>query len=177
VNRWSASLSASERLAWNTYAAAIAFKNRLGESVYLTGFNHFVRSNTEFYNHYVEVTEAGPTTLVLPEKDIAFAVTGSVASQNLSVVFTEGTDWALEPGAIMLVYQGQPRGQTRNFFNGPWKYAGAVGGVAAPGAQSPATLAAVFTLTLGQLVTCYARIRRADGRLSEPFTASFTVGA
>ena len=174
---WASGLSAAERTSWATYAAAIAMKNRLGESVYLTGFNHFVRSNVEFYRHNAAVTEAGRTTLSLPEKDIAFAVSGSVATQKLSVVFTESMEWALESGASMSVYMGVPRQATRNFFNGPWKYVGQILGVDSTGAQSPAELDPPYTLVLGQLVTCYARIRRLDGRLSEPFTASFTVAA
>ena len=174
---WASGLSAAERTAWATYAAAIAMKNRLGESIYLTGFNHFVRSNVESYLHNNAVAEAGPTVLALPEKDVALSCTGSVATQQISVAFTEGTEWALEVGAIMFVYMGVPRQATRNFFNGPWKYMGQIVGVGAPGAQSPTAIAAPMTLVLGQLVTCYARIRRADGRLSEPFTSTFTVAA
>lgn len=177
TERWSAELTAGERSAWATYAAAIAMKNRLGESVYLTGFNHFLRSNIEAYRHNNNVAEAGPAALTLPEKDIAFVCSGSVASQLITIAFTEGTDWALENSAFLYVYQGQPRSATRNFFAGPWKYLGQVGGDVAPGAQSPVTKAAVMSLVLGQVVTCYARIRRIDGRISEPFTSTFTVGA
>lgn len=177
TNQWSATLTAGERAAWATYAAAIAMKNRLGETVYMTGFNHFVRSNVEFYRHNTAVTKTGPTVLSLPEKDIAFAVSGGVAAQKLYVEFTEGTGWALEVNAMLLVYMGQPRPATRNFFAGPWKYIGQVAGVGAPGAQSPTLFDPPYVLILGQLVTCYARIRRADGRISEPFTSTFTVTA
>lgn len=177
AERWSAELTGPERIAWATYAAAIAMKNRLGETVFMTGFNHFIRSNVEANTHGNPVVEAGPAVLTLPEKDAAFACSGSVATQLISVAFTEGTDWALEAGAIMYVYQGRPRSATRLFFAGPWQYLGQILGVVAPGAQSPVAIAAMMTLTLGQLVTCYARIRRADGRISEPFTSTFTVGA
>jgi hypothetical protein len=152
-------------------------KNRLGESIYLTGFNHFLRSNVEAYRHNNGIVEAGPAVLSLPEKDVFFVCSGSVASQLISIAFTEGTDWALENAAYMYLYQGRPRSATRVFFAGPWKYLGQIGGDVAPGAQSPVTKAAVMTLVLGQVVTCYARIRRLDGRLSEPFTSTFTVGA
>jgi len=175
---WSATLTPAQRIAWGTYAAAIAMKNRLGESVYLTGFNHFLRGNMEAYNRSLTVADDGPTELTLPAKEVAFGVSGSVATQLIIATFTESTEWALEVGAHLLIYMGVPRGQTRRFFNGPWRYLGKIAGVTTPGAQSPATgIAAPFTLVLGQLVTCYARIRRADGRISEPFTASFTVAA
>jgi hypothetical protein len=174
---WASILTPTERIAWATYAAAIAMKNRLGESIYLTGFNHFVRSNVEYYRHMLAYITAGPTTLALPEKDISFVCTGSVATQQISVAFTESTEWAQEVGARMFIYMGVPRQVTRNFFNGPWKFAGYLTGVAAPGVQSPGSLAAPMTLVLGQLVTCYARIWRMDGRISEPFTSTFTVAA
>jgi hypothetical protein len=174
---WSTVLTAGERIAWATYAAAIAMKNRLGETVYLTGFNHFVRSNVEHYRLMSLVTKTGPAVLTLPAKDVGFTCSGSVATQLITVNFTENTEWAIEVGAELFLYQGQPRSHTHLFFAGPWKVLGMVYGTTTPGAQSPVTKAAVMTLTLGQLITVYARIRRADGRLSEPFQSTFTVVA
>ena len=43
---WASLLTAAERTSWNTYAAAVAIKNRLGETVYGTGFNHFIGWNS-----------------------------------------------------------------------------------------------------------------------------------
>jgi hypothetical protein len=174
---WASTLDATQRTAWATYATAVAVKNRLGESTYLTGFNHFVRANAEFYRKLATITEDGPTVLALPEKDEAFVCTGSVANQKISVAFNEALPWALEAGAVMFIYMGRPRQATRLFFNGPWNYMDKILGVASTGAQSPAVLTPPYTLVLGQVVTCYARIRRLDGRLSEPFTSTFTVAA
>lgn len=177
TNAWSATLTPAQRTAWATYAAAIAMKNRLGESIYLTGFNHYIRSNAEANTHAMTVVAAGPTVLTLPAKDVAFGVTASAVNAGITPTFTEDTEWALEVGAKLMIYMGQPRGQTRLFFNGPWRYMGSVIGLATPGAQSPGSImAAPYTLVVGQLVTCYARIRRVDGRISEPFIASCTVG-
>jgi hypothetical protein len=177
TNQWSAILTAGQRGAWATYAAAIAMKNRLGETVYLTGFNHFVRSNVAFLTTYGQYAAAGPTDLSLPAKDTNFAVSGSVATQLITVVYDATQPWATLTLSTFNVYMGQPRKQTQNFFAGPWKYGGAEIGVTGAPPASPFTFAAPFTLVLGQLVTCYARIRMADGRLSEPFLASFTVAA
>lgn len=177
TNCWSAILTPAQRIAWATYANAVAMKNRLGESMYATGFNHFLRSNIEYQRHFNAYSDDGPTNLTLPAKEQAFVASGSVATQLISIEFTEGSEWALEVGAKMLVYMGRPRSVTRNFFAGPWKYAGYISGATTPGAQSPVTLAAPMTLTLGQLVTVYGRIRRLDGRISEPFTYTFEVAA
>jgi len=175
-NVWSSALSVVERGAWNTYAAAIAMKNRLGESMYLTGFNHFIRSNTEWLNQGHVVTEAGPTTLLLPAKDTTIAFSGTADDQKISVTFDATRGWAASSAGVMYIYQGQPRNVTRNFFAGPWKYTGKIEGASTP-PTSPTLLTAAFTLTLDQLVTCYARIRETDGRLSEPMVGTFTVAA
>lgn len=177
VESWHSGLTAAQRIAWNTYAAAVAVKNRLGETVYLTGFNHYVRSNVELKRQALTVVEDGPTELALPEKDPTFAVAGDAASQNISATFDNALGWANEASGHLLVYQGQPQLATRNFFGGPWRYAGKVDGNATTPPTSPATIAAPFTLVTGQKVWCYARIVRADGRLSEPMYGSFTVTA
>lgn len=177
TNQWGAILAASQRGAWSTYAAAIAMKNRLGESIYLTGFNHFVRSNVAFMNTYGQYAANGPTTLELPAKDTNFIASGSVATQLITVAYDAAQPWANLTLSTFNVYVGKPRKPTRLFFAGPWKYGGAEIGVTGAPPASPFTFPSPYTLVLGQLITCYARIRMADGRLSEPFTSTFTVGA
>lgn len=174
---WSATLTAAKRSAWNTYAAAVAMKNRLGETIYLTGFNHFIRSNVILSDKGLTVVTDGPTILSLPEKDPTFAVAGDATSQNLSVTFDNTLAWAGEDEGFMFVYMGRPQLVTRNFFNGPWKYADKIDGDSVTPPTSPTTMTAPMTLVEGQKVFCYARIQRADGRLSEPMYASFTVTA
>lgn len=174
---WNATLTAAKRSAWNTYAAAVAMKNRLGETIYLTGFNHFIRSNVILSDKGLTVVTDGPTILSLPEKDPTFAVAGDATSQNLSVTFDNTLAWAGEDEGFMFVYMGRPQLVTRNFFNGPWKYADKIDGDSVTPPTSPTTMTAPMTLVEGQKVFCYARIQRADGRLSEPMYASFTVTA
>lgn len=174
---WHGTLTAAQRTAWATYAAAVAMKNRLGETIYLTGFNHFIRSNTILKSQGLTLVDDGPTELALPEKDPTFTVAGDAASQNLSVTFDNTLGWAGEDEGFMFVYMGVPQLITRNFFNGPWKYADKIEGDSVTPPTSPATMAAPMTLVEGQKVFCYARIQRADGRLSEPMYASFTVTA
>lgn len=176
TSHWSSTVTAAQRIAWGTYAAAVAMKNRLGEVIYLTGFNHYIRSNLEMRNRHNAQTDPAPSALTLPEKDTKFDCTGSAATQLISVAFDITLPWAIEVGAELYLYQGQPRGATRLFFAGPWRYLGGILGVAT-GQATPKTFTPPFTLVAGQLVTCYARVRRLDGRLSEPFTSSFTVAA
>ena len=174
---WRTELDAGQRLAWQVYANAISMKNRLGESIFLTGFNHFIRSNTELLNHKGVFIENGPTDLSLPTKDTLFACTGSVAAQLVSVAFDAAQTWNHVTGGHMWIYVGQPRAATRLFFAGPWKFGTGLDGNTATPLTSPKTFVPPYVLILGQVVTCYARIQTVDGRISEPFTSTFTVGA
>lgn len=174
---WHDTLTAAQRTAWGTYAAAVSMKNRLGESIYLTGFNHFIRSNAELIRQGLTLVADGPTEISLPEKDTTFAIAGSAASGEISVTLDNGLGWANEDDGYMFVYQGRPQLITRNFFNGPWRFMDKVEGDAVTPPTSPAAQTAPFTLVEGQKVWCYARIVRADGRLSETFVADCTVAA
>lgn len=170
---WRTDLTAAKRTAWATYAAAVAVTNKLGETVYLTGFNHFVRSNAVLLQSAKGLITAGPTVLALPEKDPTLAVVASVATQLLTLTVDAGQPWALEANAFLQVEQGQPQNVTRNFFAGPWKYAGLIN------QANPLvlTVAAAYTLVLGQKTWVACRIVRADGRVSEIMYASCTVVA
>ena len=177
TQRWRVTLSAVQRTAWATYAAAVAMKNRLGESVYMTGFNHYIRSNA--YNAYTGVAKIddGPTVLALPEKDPSMTIVVGVATQQISVTFNNALPWANEAGGYLIFYQGEPQNPTRNFFGGPWKYCYRVEGSTPVPPVSPGAIGVKYTAVLGQKVWVYARIYRADGRISEAFTASCIVTA
>lgn len=175
---WSSvAMSAAERGAWVTYAAAIARKNRLGEVMYCTGFNEFIAGNSARMAVGGLLIEAGPTELVLPGADTTIAMTADAGTQLLTVAFDEAQAWALETGGFLSVSMGQPQSVTRNFFGGPYRNAGGIAGIVTTGAQSPATMAAPFTLVTGQKVFAFARIIRADGRTSNPMNfPALTVG-
>lgn len=177
VQRWRVTLTAGQRTAWNTYAAAVAMKNRLGETVYLTGFNHYVRSNAYLAYTGVAKIDTGPTVLALPEKDPTFAIVVGVGTQQISVTYDDGLPWANETGGFFIIYQGEPQNPTRNYFAGPWKYCYRIEGVTDAPPASPGVITVKYAAVLGQKVWCYARIFRADGRISEPFTASIIVTA
>jgi len=170
---WNETLPAAQRTAWNTYAAAIAMKNRLGETIYLTGFNHFLRSNIVRLQLGQNLVPLGPTILSLPDKDPTFAIAGYADTQLISVTWDTELPWGDIAASVMGFWQGQPQLITRNFFNGPWRMGGSVPGNGA----SPTTFTAPFTLVTGQKVWCYARISTGptDSRLSEAFTAVCTV--
>lgn len=166
------------RIAWQTYANSVDWNNKLGETVTLTGYNHFVRSNAALMAAGGSLVTAGPTDLGLPPGDPTFAVVGSASTQKLTLTLDIAMDWAKETGAFLSLEMGEPQNASRNFFGGPYRNAGSIAGVDTTGPTPPHELTAPFTLIEGQKVWCRARIIRKDARASTHFGADpFVVGA
>ncbi|GAH22595.1 unnamed protein product, partial [marine sediment metagenome] len=73
------------RGSWNTYAAAVAMKNRLNATIHLTGFNHFIRSNAPKLRVGLSEKHNAPNILSLPEKDHILECTEeSIADQTFT---------------------------------------------------------------------------------------------
>jgi hypothetical protein len=169
--RWSSTLTAAQRTAWNLYASSVVVLNRLGESMYLSGYNHYIRSNVILSQIAATLVDAGPTIFEIPEQDPSFAISASEATQQISVTFDNTKAWANEDDAYLVKYQGSPQNAQRNFFNGPWRLMGHVDGDSVTPPSSPDAEAVAFAIAEGQHLWVYARIIRADGRLSERFRA------
>jgi hypothetical protein len=175
TERWHDTLTPTNRSQWNTYAASVPVKNRLGETVYLTGFNWYIAVNIVRAQAENSKCDSGPTTLTLVESDPGFAVSASAATQKLTFTLTLGLPWRDIAASIIAIYMGQPQGATRNFFNGPWQYAGCFPGNAVPPYEKTAPMA----LVQGQKVWVYGRVATGptDARISAPMVASCTIGA
>jgi len=177
TERWSETLTAAQRTAWNLYGTSVAMTNRLGETIYLTGFNHYIRSNLFLQRYGITVIDAGPTTFTLPDQDPALSIAASEATQQATVTFDDTMAWASEDNAYMTVLCGQPQNPQRNFFKGPWKGIRYLSGNAGAPLASPLPIGFLYVITQGQRVWVQCRIYRADGRVSQTFGADCIVGA
>jgi len=171
TERWANGITVANRTAWNLYGASVAMKNRLDKVIYLTGFNHFIRSNMNLWIQNGTLYAAGPTVFELPAKDGTFAIAASEATQQITITANGAMPWANEDQAYMYIFQGRPQNAQRNFFAGPWKRGGFFAGAAAGPPGFPLPVTAQWAIAAGQRIWCYARVVRADGRLSEPFRA------
>lgn len=177
TTRWAQTLTAVQRTAWNLYGSSVSMKNRLGEAVFLTGFNHYIRSNTfRLVGGYATVDD-GPVVFELPQADPLYAITMSEATQQVTIAYDNTLAWALEDGAYFIHHQGSPQNAQRNFFAGPWRRTGNIAGDPGGPPATPVAGAVSFAIAELQHVWCYARIARADGRLSEPFRDDTFVSA
>lgn len=175
-NAWFSTLTAAQRTDWATYAQNVSISNRLGESIKLTGWNMFCRTNAALLYNDKAIIAAAPTNFSLAEQDSTLTITVSEADQEVSIAFDDAMDWAGETGAYLLLYVSRPQNPTVNYFKGPYKIAAALAGATAVPLTSPQVAAVPFAVVAGQKVFAQARILRADGRLSEPFRVN-CVGA
>jgi len=166
---WNNTLTSTQRSQWANYAANVSVLNRLGKAVYLTGLNHFVRSNIALLQAGFPQVDAGPVILTLPETDPTMSATMSEATQQLSIAFDDGLDWVDEDEAGLLIHVGKPVNQSINFFGSPFRFADAIEGDSGTPPTTPAAIASPWVVQEDQKVFVQARIVRADGRLSNFF--------
>ena len=107
--RWSQVLTAADRTAWNLYASNVAMKNKLGEVTYLSGFNHYIRSNALLVMREETIVDAGPTVFELPEKDPTIAVTPIMHEQRCALTFDDTMEWVDEDDAWLFIFEGKPQ--------------------------------------------------------------------
>ncbi len=177
TTRWAAILTACQRLLWNAYAAAVAMNNRLGETMHLSGMNHYVRSNMWRVDLGQTMVDDGPANHTLPEEDPSISVTASEATQQVTITFDDTLPWCSEDDAGLMILEGAPQNPQRNFFGGPWKGRSAKMGAVGVPITSPQDYAAIHTITELQRLWVRFRILRADGRITQPFRADCFVGA
>lgn len=170
--RWSQTLTAVQRTAWNLYGSSVAMKNKLGETVHLSGFNHYIRSNSWFARMERTLVDDGPTVFELPAQDATMSITISEATQVVTMTFDDTQPWCSEDNAMLVILQSQGINPQRNFFNGPWTGRSAKVGASGVPVTSPLDYASITVATELQRIFAKFRILRADGRLSEPFVAN-----
>jgi len=169
AQQWSNTLTQAQRDAWEVYADAIVRTNKLGAQVKLSGFNHFVRSNSIRLQSADSVIVAGPTTLTLPPGDPVFECEVDEAGQEISVTFDPLLAWNLIDDGEMYVFMSEPKAAGVNFIGGPFRLAGALDGDTALPLTSPQILSVPYPVAEGQQLSCRARISEVDGRLSDYF--------
>jgi hypothetical protein len=174
---WSNSLSQAERNAWEAYAADVPWTNRVGDTVYLTGLSHFLRSNAPRLMTTGSQVDTAPAIHTLASGPGTFTATASAATQEISIAFDNTEDWANEADAFILVRQGLPQQPGIKFFGSPYRFLAAVQGDDVTPPTSPAAVPAVYPFAEGQRIWVQARISRADGRLSEPTFYNFLAAA
>jgi hypothetical protein len=173
---WSATLTAPQRLAWNTYGAQVTLPDSFGDQRNVAGIAHYMRCNVPRMQASVARLDVAPVNFNLGAYTAPNLTTVSVATQLASIAFTNADGWASAVGGYMLVYLSMPQNPGINFFKGPYRFAGKITGAVAP-PVSPQTFAVPWPVSLGQLSYAQLRVIQVDGRVSSPFRDSVLVTA
>lgn len=172
---WQNTLTQAQRDAWDVYADNVTWQNKLGESVNLTGLNHYIRSNTTMVSLGFARTDDAPVIFNLATAELNLGCTASEATQILTFTFDDTEVWASEAGAFQHFYMGIPQNASIKFFGGPFRYVVSVAGITP--AVSPLPASTPFPFAEGQRIWVRSRIMRADGRLSQFAQLNFLAGA
>ncbi len=176
---WAVDLTQDQRDAWNTYGRNVPWLNKLGETIYLKGLAHFVRSNVPRLQAGLARVDDGPTifTVAYPEDDLG--VTASEATQQFTPTGYDQMEWCAEDGAAQLYFVGIAQNPSREFFGGPYRLAHVEEGNSTTPVTSPYTAFDTpdFPFVENHRIWVRTRITRADGRLSPFATVNFQAAA
>lgn len=174
---WANILTQTQRDAWNLYGLSVVFKDSLGQDIFLTGFNHYLRSNTVAVGGGVARIDDGPTIFTLADTDPTIVATISEAAQTISLAYDDALAWTSEDGALFQIQMTAPVSPGREFIALRTRIAGFIEGDSGTPPTSPEVVGVPFAVAENQKVIVQARILRADGRLSDPFQVESTVAA
>lgn len=171
---WTNVLTTPQRVAWDSYAAAVPLLDTLGESRNVTGLNMYIRSNTPRIQAGLSRIDAAPADNSLPLLT-APAITSITAATRVAILtFINGDAWATAVGGALLVYTSRPQNASIIGFKGPFQYAGRVNGAVVP-PTSPSNVTTVFPVTASKVIWFRFVAVTADGRLSADIVKSSTA--
>lgn len=161
---WQNTLTQDQRDAWDVYAANVTWKNAFGDSVNLTGLNHYVRCNTPRLPIARPRIDDAPIIFNLATAEQALSAVASEATQDFVIDGDDAGDWIADPGSVQYYSMGMPQNPSIKFFGGPFRYIGAAC-IGPP--PFPITIDTAWPFSEGQRLWLRSRIQRSDGRLSE----------
>lgn len=161
---WGSTLSPGQREDWATYAANVAMTNRLGDTIFLTGQNHYIRSNVPRTLAGLARVDDAPTIFNLGS--FAAITTAVVAQISQRIIFDDTEDWASETGSSMILQEGLVQQLTINFYDSPFQFISTIDGNTGVPITSPQIEPLRGFYGAGTRLFTRARITRADGRLS-----------
>lgn len=172
---WETELSQAQRDAWDVYGAVVAWLNRLGQTIHLSGLNHFVRCNTQKLVSGIARIDQAPAIQDIGDAEDQLAATASEATQDLTIDGNAAAPWLVEALGWQFYYMGIPQNASRKFFGGPYRFVTAVPGAGPP--PFPIVIASPWPFQEGQRIWLRSRIQRGDGRLSAFALINFLAAA
>ncbi len=159
------SLPQIRRDEWDLYGENTPMLNKLGQSILLTGMNHFVRSNTPRVVNGNTTVLAGPAVFGLPQLS-PWSFTATAVGSVLDVLFDSDDPWQDIDQAHMYLYIGKPVNDSILFYKGPFRFTDVIDGNSATPPLTPFAATSVRPMVAGQKIYLRATVSLADGRLT-----------
>lgn len=160
--RWQTTLTPTQRSGWEIYAANVPRRNRLGDTINLSGIAMYTRCNVPRLQAGLAIVDDGPGEYTTGDPLVITGLTwNGIGAHSVKVDYDA-------PGTNtdnVLIYVSRPISPTVNFFRGPFRYNGTADGATTTYTVQEATL--LMPLTAGNDVIIRARVSYADGRLSD----------
>lgn len=172
---WETQLTQNQRDAWDVYAAVVDWINKLGQSINLTGLNHYIRCNTQRTISGIARIDQAPAIQDIGDAEDQLACTASEGTQDLTIDGNAAGPWIADAGSWQFYYLGIPQNGSRKFFGGPYRFVTAVPSAGPP--PFPVVIAAPWPFQEGQRLWLRSRIQRTDGRLSDFALINFLAAA
>lgn len=173
---WTNDLTYAQRQAWINYALNVNMSQTYGWK-YISGIAQYVRTNASRLQAGLARIDDAPTTFSLAPAEGSLGASGSEATQQVSITWPGAPLWAETTGSYMAVFVGLPQNPSREFFNGPWRFAGALLGDTTTPLTSPQLVTTPYPIAEGQRIWVRTRVGYDDGRLSFFGQADFLCAA
>ncbi len=168
MKAWSGTLTEQERTDWRAYATGTSWTNRLGQSIEINGNAAFVRLNSLLLQIAEPLRTPAPTAM-----GHAGGVTIAFDAETdlTSIEFEEpGGAWVNDVDEnLLIISMGIPVEAGHISMTKAFKYIGFIEGEAAAEPTYPLDIAAAYTMTAGQMITCRAMFIDPEMRVSGPF--------
>lgn len=165
-------ITPAQRNAWAAYGAGVGKLNSIGATIHVSGRNWFLGNNSIRLQAGLATVADGPTDLSLAGFGTSTLTITSATGGSLAFVNTDS--WATSTSGALLLYCSAPMNPAKNFFKGPYRYAGKIAGAATP-PTSPAVLPLPFVVTTAKKVFYKLVAVTADGRISAEMTSFCTT--
>lgn len=169
VSTWRTTLTQAERQSWDAYALAVRTRTALGRSTNPGGLAMYVRTNVprlQAAEPSLPRVDQAPTRLTSPDFTPITRVVLNIVDDTIHPFFNLDDAWTRSSTAGMLFYVSAPQSRARNFWAGPYRFAGVVFGRPFPPPPNPATIPIPFPAPFNTRVFVRFRLTLPDGRLS-----------
>ena len=164
---WGQTLSAAERDGWRLYAANVPWRNVLGHTTFLTGHQHFVRTNVVRIQASIAILNTAPIIFDLGTFTAPTISRAVENTQDVLIAYDNTDAWANGVGGYILGWPGRTTSFGESYYAGPWRFAGKEAGAVIP-PTSPFDMIAPWFITFGNQLWVKIRFIQIDGRMSLP---------